>query len=124
MMKDKLYIPEQSEAKHKKKSTAKGRARADHKHEYETVLLRRVYIRKDMWGKDTTSEFSLPTKLCTICGRIKETDNDDSYYVLERITGHGYIRSLYSRGLSEKALNLQKWYADLWDAFAKREENN
>ena len=122
-MKDKLYIPEHSEAKHKKKSTAKGRARADHKHEYETVLLKRTYTTKDMWGKDDISEISLPTKLCTICGRIKETDTDDSYYVIERITGHGFIRSLYNRGLSEKALNLPKWYADFWDAFAKREEN-
>jgi hypothetical protein len=53
--------------KHKKKSKKKGQPRADHKHEYETVVLH------SWWHnpfKNEMNEHTEVCEICTICGRI------------------------------------------------------
>ena len=108
--------------KYKKKSKAKGQPRANHKHIYETVLLISNYHSADFkTGKPEVIEMVYPTKVCTICGRVGETDRDDSYYVKDDKT----TRWLYCHcdSLSEKALKLPKWYRhDYFDKFAFRKE--
>ena len=110
-MDDKRIPLIKDEAKHKKKSKAKGLSRADHKHTYETVLLHR-YL--DLNGKIV--ETKLPTKVCTVCGRIDYVDRDDSYYRKKETTVL-YLR--HQTELSQKALNLSKWYThEYFDKFA------
>ena len=117
-MNEKLYYPEEPEMRHRKKSKAKGQPRADHKHIYETVLLTSRYHGTDFkTGKPRITETKVPTKVCTICGRINHTDRDPKYYV------RNYIPNLpfktYKEELSEEALSLPKWLAeDFWDKFA------
>ena len=117
-MNEKLYYPEEPEMRHRKKSRAKGQPRADHKHIYETVLLSSRYHGTDFkTGKPRITETKVPTKVCTICGRINHIDRDPKYYV------HSYIPNLpfktYKEELSEEALRLPKWLAeDFWDKFA------
>ena len=106
------------EPKHKKKSTAKGLPRSKHKHQYETVLLSHFYYHPDIHtGKEKTMEIRIPTKVCMICGRVEHTDRDPSYYI-EIPSSHPWLGS--SKKLSERALNLPKWYVDdYFDKFAK-----
>ena len=108
------------EPKYRKKSQSKGQPRSKHKHIYETVLLTRDYHTTDYkTGKPKVSQTILPTKVCTICGRIAEFDKDPSFYVKEPISDLPFI--VYKKVLSEKALNLPKWYAeDFWDKFAEK----
>lgn len=109
------------EPKYKKKSTAKGQPRSKHKHIYETVLLITDYHYTDFkTGKPTISQTTGPTKVCTICGRIDETDNDTSYYIIKPIPNLPFV--VYDKELSEKALNLPKWKRDFFDKFAIKEE--
>lgn len=111
------------EPKHQKKSKAKGQPRSKHKHIYETVLLISDYHFTDFkTGKTKLSQTKLPTKVCVICGRIGETDKDESYYVKNPVL-NPYFSSLYDRELSDKALSLSKWGADgFWDKFAMKIE--
>jgi hypothetical protein len=106
------------EAKYKKKSTAKGQPRSNHKHIYETVLLTKDYHTTDYkTGKPKTNQTILPTKVCVICGRIDIVDNDQSFYIKKHISDLPCCA--YETVLSEKALNLPRWYAkDFWDKFA------
>lgn len=105
--------------KYKKKSKAKGLSRSNHKHNYETVLLYTTYNFKSEVLKN--KQLIYPVKLCTICGRIKSTDKDPSYYV-EKLINTDLPCKCYSRILSEKALSLPKWYAkDIFDKFAVKE---
>lgn len=106
------------ELKHKKKSTSKGLPRSKHKHTYETVLLTKDYHTTDYkTGKPKITQTTLPTKVCTICGRIDEVDKDQSFYIRKTVTDLPFI--VYKDVLSEKALNLPKWHAkDFWDKFA------
>ena len=106
------------EPKHKKKSTAKGQPRSKHKHIYETVLLTKDYHTIDYkTGKPQITQTTLPTKVCIICGRIDEVDEDQSFYIKKAVLGLPFIA--YENVLSEKALNLPKWYAkDFWDKIA------
>lgn len=110
------------EPKHKKKSKSKGQPRADHKHIYETVLLIRDYHTTDYkTGKPEVNQTILPTKVCTICGRIDQTDNDQSFYIEKPIPNLPFLA--FENTLSDKALSLPKWYAeDFWDKFAKKLE--
>ena len=103
---------------HKKKSKKKGQPRADHKHIYETVLLTR-----HCHFNSGDSEYILPTKVCTICGRIDKTDEDESLWEKHPDTS---IKPwmIWMKSLSEKALNLPKWQADNWDKFATRTEED
>jgi hypothetical protein len=105
------------EFKHKKKSKSKGKPRADHKHIYETVLLIRNYQAVDYnTGKLETTQYMLPTKVCTICGRINGFDNDPSYYIKSPVLNLPFL--LWDKTLSENALNLPKWYVNDFDKFA------
>lgn len=105
--------------KHKKKSKAKGLPRSKHKHKYETVLLHTTYNFKS--GVFKNKQLIYPVKLCTICGRIKSTDRDPSYYV-EKLINTDLPYKCYSKTLSEKALSLPKWYSsDILDKFAVKE---
>ena len=121
-MNDKRIPLENDKPKHKKKSKAKGEPRSKHKHIYETVLLIKYYYGTDFrTGASRVTEMTYPTKVCTICGRIGETDRDESYYV----KSDNSTRWLWchSDDLSEKALALPKWYADdFWDKFAHKGE--
>ena len=85
------------EPKHKKKSTTKGLPRANHKHTYETVLLERKFQHNNCNGQTMLTKTFTPTKVCTQCGRIDRIDRDPSYYC---------------NSLSEKALNLPRWYTE------------
>ena len=99
---------------HKKKSNKKGLPRADHKHIYETVLLTRNY--HSNFGD---SEYTLPTKVCVVCGRIGKTDSDES--LCERQPELSVKRwAVWSKNLSKKALCLPKWHADYWEKFATK----
>lgn len=117
-MNDKRILLTDEETRHRKKSTAKGLPRSKHKHIYETVLLKRYYNHTDFkTGKPVITCSELPTKVCKICGRVDRVDRDPSYYV------HNQIQDLpwrvYSTELSEKALQLPKWYInDFFDKFA------
>ena len=121
-MNDKRIPLEKEEPKHKKKSKAKGLSRSKHKHIYETVLLISYYHHPDLkTGVDKVTEMTYPTKVCTICGRVRETDHDESYYV----NGDKVTRWLYCHrdSLSKKALKLPKWYKhDYFDKFAYKGE--
>lgn len=102
---------------HRKKSKKKGQPRADHKHMYETVLLTRYYHFN--LGEPRTSESKLPTKVCTICGRIGYVDYDASLYDVHPDTN---IKWAFAKDLSEKALNFPKWCVDGFDKFATKME--
>jgi hypothetical protein len=113
-------IPLSDEApKYKKKSNAKGLPRSKHKHIYETVLLKRYYNYNDFTtGRPKTEYTELPTKVCSICGRVDHVDTDSSFYT-DREVKEGLPYRIFSKELSEKALNLPKWYiADFFDKFA------
>ncbi|MEE1502962.1 MAG: hypothetical protein UGF89_01790 [Acutalibacteraceae bacterium] len=55
--------------KHKKKSSAKGTPRADHKHEYETAAIR---INRMVQGKPV--KIICKGEVCTICGRVAKLE--------------------------------------------------
>lgn len=116
-MKDKVNLIENDVPAHKKKSTKKGQPRSDHKHLYETVLLIRYYHFN--LGEPRTSECKQPTKVCTICGRIDYVDCDESLY---DVHPDSEIKWAWVKDLSEKALNLPKWYVNDFDKFATKEE--
>ena len=101
--------------KYKKKSKAKGQPRADHKHVYETVLLRSNYSLTDFkTGATITKQLLTPTKVCIICGRVLGIDRSPIYY---DNNSDRTISLLYYGNLSESALKLPKWCTN--DIFAK-----
>ena len=105
---------------HKKKSNKKGQPRADHKHTYETVLLiTRYHINV---GEPSISEHIMPTKVCTICGRIDYVDKDESLYEVhpDPDVKHWMV---WRKDLSEKALGLPKWCANAFEKFATKMED-
>ena len=106
----------EEEPKYKKKSKGNGLPRSKHKHTYETVLLYSYYHHTDLkTGADKITESKMPTKVCTICGRVDAVDF--SYYNLVPIDNHPF--NCKERVLKEEALNLPKWYVkDYFDKFA------
>lgn len=119
-MNDKTNLIDDDIPAHKKKSKNKGLPRSKHKHIYETVLLIK-YLHLNV-GKPSISEIIYPTKVCTICGRIGDTDKDDSLY--EKHPDHTIpLRNIWVRDLSEKALALPKWHCDFLDKFATKMED-
>lgn len=106
--------------KYRKKSKGKGLPRADHKHLYETVLLTKRYNSTDFkTGRPRTTEHQLPTKVCTICGRIDYVDRDPKYYVSKQIADMPIV--VHEKVLSDEALKLHKWLADdFFDKFATK----
>ena len=120
-MVDKLNLLEDEVPTYRKKSKKKGQPRADHKHTYETVLLTTRYQLTDFkTGKLREYEKRIPTKVCTICGRIDYIDRDPSYYVENKVTDIPFLA--YEKDLSEKALGLPKWYVDGYEKFATKME--
>lgn len=106
------------EPKYKKKSKSKGQPRSKHKHIYETVLLTINYHDTDFkTGKPKVTQTIRPTKVCTICGRVDDVDDDQSYYIMKPIPNLPFLA--FEKTLSEKALSLPQWYVeDSWDKFA------
>ena len=104
--------------KYKKRSKSKGQPRAKHKHEYITVLLYEQYEFPDVkTGRGTIKHDHIaPTKVCKICGRVDYTDDDDSYYVKNRVEHTPQL--VFSKELSDKALALPKWRRAPFDKFA------
>ncbi len=101
--------------KHKKKSKKKGQPRADHKHEYKTVLLLNEYVNR--YWPDKTTLYELPKKVCTICGRVGDTDM--SMYDLVEIEDPLPYK-IHKRVIRDKE-SLEKWYVDdYFDKFAKK----
>ena len=115
---DTLEVP-----KYRKKSKGKGLPRADHKHLYETVLLTKRYNDTDFkTGRPRITEHQLPTKVCTVCGRIDYVDKDPKYYISKPIADLPIV--VHEKVLSDEALKLHKWLADdFFDKFARRIEN-
>lgn len=103
---------------YKKKSKKKGLPRADHKHQYETVLLNRVLNYSHLG----VIHHEYPTKVCMICGYIGDLDKNEIYYDIKR-TSEGRF-PLIEKTLSEKALSLPKWHVDDWGKFAIKMEDN
>lgn len=96
--------------KYKKKAHKKYLKRADHKHNYETVML---YYTCVIRGKQI--EFSTPTSVCTVCGRIGYIDPDPSYYE------EGENNKVNGK-LSPKGMVLPKYTAEYFDKFAVKKE--
>ena len=121
-MNDKTILIDDEIPAYKKKSTKKGQPRSKHKHIYETVLLTRNYHFSDFkTGRPKVNQTILPTKVCTICGRIDGVDSDPSYYVEKPVQHPLFV--VYDTELSDQALSLPKWYVeDFWDKFAIKEE--
>ena len=122
-MNSRKYSFDNEVPKYRKKSKGKGLPRADHKHLYETVLLTKRYNGTDFkTGRPRITEHQLPTKVCTICGRIDYVDKDPKYYVSKQIADLPVI--IHEKVLSEEALKLSQWLADdFFDKFARRIEN-
>lgn len=111
----------EEEPKYKKKSQSKGQPRSKHKHIYETVLLHKYYHGIDYeTGGERIRVDTLPTKVCTICGRVGDIDRDPSYYAND--DKQMYLFLSYA-DLSEKALSLPRWHIkDYFDKFAVKME--
>lgn len=101
----------EEEPKHKKKSKASGRKRADHKHEYKTVLLIHYYD-SPITGK--RHEYPSATKICTVCGRVGYID--ETQYELVR--AGGTVSKPYFERKIKNPDSLEKWICE--DLFSKR----
>lgn len=121
-MNDKRMPLINEEPKHRKKSKGNGLPRSKHKHMYETVLLYRYYHHTDLaTGGDRVTESFMPTKVCSICGRVDYVDHDPSYYTDVPLKYLPF--SAHERVLTEKALSLPKWELEnYWDKFAIKAE--
>lgn len=106
--------------KHKKKSTVKGLPRSKHKHIYQTVLLKSYHTHTDFrTGRQKVSFTELPTKVCSICGRVDYVDKDPSLYIFKEVEKPLH-HNIYYRELSSKALALPHYYKNNFlDKFAK-----
>ena len=94
--------------KHRKKSKKKGQPRADHKHEYKTVLLHSYMDNPFRQGEK--NEYKHVTGICTICGRV---DTSSWRRLLKEVVGNGDM----------DVKQLEKWYLeDYFDKFAKKME--
>ena len=102
--------------KHRKKSKKKGQPRADHKHEYKTVLLLNEYVNQYFPDKPTLTK--RPMKVCMICGRVCDID----YYRYDLVEMHGMPYRIHERKIRDEE-SLEKWYVDDYlDKFAKKME--
>ena len=123
-MNDKINMIDDDILAYKKKSKKKGQPRSKHKHVYETVLLISDYHYIDY--KTTAPKISqtiMPTKVCTICGRIDEVDKDESLWK-KHLDPNAKPWMMWGRELSEKALVLPKWHCDFLDKFAVKMEED
>lgn len=113
----KSQIPIEDEVpKYRKKSQKKGKPRADHKHEYKTVLLHRNFA--SLFDDNHKSFSTTATKVCAICGRIGYVDHDQ--YELVEISNMPY--RIHEKVIKNKE-SLEKWYCDdYFDKFAHKKE--
>ena len=111
----------EEEPKYKKKAQPKGQPRSKHKHIYETVLLHKYYHGVDYeTGAERISVDIVPTKVCSICGRVGYIDEDPSYYSKDSKRQYLFLSNV---DLSEKALSLPRWYTEgYFDKFAIKME--
>jgi hypothetical protein len=115
-MNERRFPLEKEEPKHRKKSKKKGQPRADHKHEYETVLLHRNF--GSLFDSKTKSYNVSATKVCVICGRVGY--RDESRYELVDAENPVPPYHVKDKVIKDKD-SLEKWYCDDWfDKFAKR----
>ena len=104
---------ENDEPRHKKKSKKKGQPRADHKHEYKTVLLHSYFDNPFRPGE--RFEEKRPVTVCTVCGRVGEIDMSGYEYIKISGTLQSYNQEIKDEG------TLEKWYLDdFFDKFAYR----
>lgn len=116
-MNDKRTPFEVEVPKHKKKSKKKGLPRADHKHEYKSVLLH--YYFDNPFKAGEKKEFKQPKKVCSICGRIGDTDM--SRYEYLEVKNMPY--RTHERVIIDED-SLEKWYVDdFFDKFAHKRGN-
>ena len=115
-MNDKRMPFEVEVPKHKKKSKKKGRPRADHKHQYKTVLLINEY--ENPYRRGEVSIIKRPTKVCTICGRVGETDMSRYEYIESENTPY----RIHERAITDEE-SLEKLYVDdYFDKFAYKSQ--
>ena len=113
-MKEQRIPLSREEPKYKKKSRKKGQPRANHKHEYKTVLLHSYFDNPFKSGEK--NECKRPVKVCMICGRVGETDMSRYEYVEIQ----DMPRKIHKRVIAEEE-SLEKWYIDeYFDKFAQR----
>ena len=87
------------------------------------MLLTKYYEGKDFTtGKPKITKYIYPTKVCVICGRINEIDQAPAYYIETICREVPFIA--HKKELSSKALELPKWFADFFDKFASKVEEN
>lgn len=99
---------ENDEPRHRKKSKKKWKPRADHKHEYKTVLL--YSYMDNPFKQGEKSEYKHATKVCAKCGRV---DTSSWRSIFEEVVGKR----------NTDVENLEKWYLeDYFDKFAKKME--
>ena len=110
------------EPKHKKKSKNNGLPRSKHKHTYETVLLYKYFSFPDIkTGKSKVLERVVPTKVCSICGRVGDVDL--SYYRYILVDSPFTHKKYRKEELIEEAFDLPKYYIeDYLDKFATKIE--
>ena len=102
--------------KHKKKSKKKGQPRADHKHEYKTVLLIREW--ENPYKPGEKHEVKHPTKVCTICGRVGDVDLS----MYEKVEIPNMPFRLCEKNIKNETC-LERWHVDSYfDKFAKKVE--
>lgn len=94
------------EVKYHKRSDTKGQPRSKHKHLYETVCLHHKYsLTKPHDPNPWNVDYHSATKVCTICGRIEDTD--ESYYKKE--PGNNNWHNYFKTKLIPEAFNLPRW---------------
>ena len=103
-------IPETPDViKHHKKSNAKGQPKAKHKHQYETVCLHHKYsLTKPHDPNPWNVDYYSATKVCVICGRIDEADDD--YYLKE--PGSNLWCNYFKTKLIPETFNLPRWITE------------
>ena len=105
---------EKEEPKHKKRSKKRGQPRADHKHEYKTVLL---YLWSDpSWISGERTAYEVPKKVCMICGRVGDTDMNQ----YELVNAEEPIPYHTKKRVIKNPESLEIWDCDFFGKFAKK----
>ena len=97
-------------SKHKKKKEKKDKTPWNkHKHKYSIVLLEYAN------SIDGTILNKCPSKVCTICGRVDSTANDEKYYVSRPLTYLPFKRKRVHYNVQKKELlGSNKILWELW----------
>lgn len=95
--------------KHKKKSKAKGQPRANHKHEYKTVLLH-SFVPLRRAGTIEEVERLTASRVCRICGRLNGIDPEQ--YEQKEVTPPSPYFSHFTESCIKNPESLEDWYCD------------